>query len=157
MMMMMTSLWNSAYLRRLWCNNYVSPASPTSTSVFGFLHFPKCLSMTLPGEQQWVCCVQLLVLCVGRSSKSIVRSSERLVKRKSCSPDSQTPTCLFSASVGVSAHYSWFLPACFVNIGAKWRLKREAVWFWGAETKPRHFPLISTFSPIKLLNLEKAF
>lgn len=34
--------------------------------------------------------VQPLVLfCVGGSSESIVRSSERLVKRKSCSPDSQ--------------------------------------------------------------------
>lgn len=125
--------------------------------------FPKMPFHDPPGEQQRVCCAQLLVSCVGRSSESIVRSSERLVKRKSCSPDSQTSTCLFSASVGVSAHCSWFLPACFVNIGPKWRLEREAD-SEGAGTKPKHFPLIfkknnnlNVFFYQTLLNLEKAF
>lgn len=97
---------------------------------FAFLHFPKCISLT-PGEQLWVCCIQLSVWCVGGSSESIVRSSKRLVKRKSCSPDSQTSTCLFSAPVGVSAHRSWFLPLRdFENTGGKSCFSR---------TKPEHF------------------
>ncbi len=112
---------------------------------FTFYHFsfqvPPFPRMPLcdPTQQQWVCYVQLFVSCVGGLSENIAGSGERLVKRKSCSPDSQTSVRLFSACVGVSAHCSSFLPAHSVNTRAKWRLEREAVWSWRTETEPRHF------------------
>lgn len=57
--------------RWCWCMSFVSSASPTSTSVFRFLHFPKSLSVT-PRKQQWV----LFCVFMCRRIKWKCRSSE---------------------------------------------------------------------------------
>lgn len=80
-----------------------------------------------------VCCTfSCWFLRVGGSSESVDQAS---VKRKSCSPDSQTSTCLFSASVGVSAHCHWALPAWCASDGDKrWLRKKSCV----METHSKH-------------------
>lgn len=64
--------------------------SPTFTSLFSFLHFPKCLSETpTPPPEAAAACFALIcaLWCVGASSES---EDPANVERKSCSPDSAT-------------------------------------------------------------------
>lgn len=63
--------------------------SPTFTSLFSLLHFPKCLSVTPPLHPRKAAAVCFALSCafwsVGASSED-----QANVKRKSCSPDSLT-------------------------------------------------------------------
>lgn len=65
--------------------------SPTFTSLFSFLHFPKCLSVTPPLHPRQATAMYFALSCafwcVGASSES---EDQANVKRKSCSPDSST-------------------------------------------------------------------
>lgn len=117
--------------------------------------FPKMPLRDPPESSGEVCfALRCWFWCVGGSSESEDQAS---VKRKSCSPDSQTSTRLFSAAVGVSAHCSWFLPACFVNAGAKWRLRREAGWVRRTGTEPKHFPYLNIYFCETQLDLDMSF
>ena len=71
--------------------------------------------------------MQLLVSCVGGSSESILRSSERLVKRKSCSPDSRTSTSSIFCLCGRLSPLQLISPACVVTAGAQWQLENETL------------------------------
>lgn len=81
-----------------------------------------------PLQLRWIFCSpvraagSLLVSLTCRWLMRVRWIKQRLVERKSCSPDSQTSTCLFSAAVGVSAHDSWSLLVWSANTRVKCQL-----------------------------------
>lgn len=98
---------------------------------------------------------------VGGSRESIVRSSKRLVKRKSCSPDSQTSTCLFLflwASLPITADFSLEHPC---EHQSKMATQERS---WRTENQTQTSPLFSfsfydfnIFFYQTVLDLERAF
>lgn len=108
------------------------PALPTCyllTTVFRFLHFPKCSCVTCPQKGPLRACARarafvcvILSACVGRSSESVAEAN---AKRKSCSPDSPNPHpsifCPSGRPCPLLAARCSPLAARFVNGRTDWR------------------------------------